>query len=190
MGGYDNRLRSRLSDPNHTLTEAVDRIGQLAIRDVLTGVYNRRHLMDTLERELSRSTRLGSALSLCMFDVDHFKSVNDTYGHPAGDVVLAHFASLAGVGLRGNDVFGRYGGEEFVLVLPDTDVKGAMNVAERMRDRVEKSAFPGIPAGRRITVSVGVAGLAPGEGISELTSRADKALYAGKVAGRNRVTSA
>ena len=188
MGGYVNRLRSRLSDTNRTLTEAVGRIEQLAIRDVLTGVFNRRHLLDTLERERSRSVRLASPLSLCMFDIDHFKSVNDSYGHPAGDVVLKHFAMLSGAGLRAVDVFGRYGGEEFLLVLPDTDVKGAVATAERIRARNEQSAFPGVPADRRITVTIGVASLAAGEEIAALIGRADAALYAGKTAGRNRVT--
>ena len=188
MGGYVNRLRTRLTDTNRTLTEAVDRIEQLAIRDVLTGVYNRRHLMDTLERERSRSTRLSSPLSLCMFDVDHFKSVNDTYGHPAGDAVLAHFATLAGAGLRVTDVFGRYGGEEFLLVLPDTDANGAVTAAERIRDCIEKSVFPGVPADRHITVTTGVATLTRNESVAGLIDRADRGLYAGKKAGRNRVT--
>lgn len=187
MGGYVNRLRSRLSDSNHTLTKAVDRIEQIAIRDVLTGVFNRRHLIDTLERERSRAMRVGSPLSLCLVDIDHFKNVNDTYGHAAGDVVLAHFAMLASIGLRANDVFGRYGGEEFLLMLPDTDVKGAAAAAERIRARVEESACPAAAASCRVTVTIGVAGLAAGENVESLIARADKGLYAGKEAGRNRV---
>ena len=131
--------------------------------------------------------RVGSPLSLCLVDIDHFKNVNDTYGHAAGDVVLAHFAMLASIGLRANDVFGRYGGEEFLLMLPDTDVKGAAAAAERIRARVEESACPAAAASCRVTVTIGVAGLAAGENVESLIARADKGLYAGKEAGRNRV---
>ena len=187
MGGYVNRLRSRLSDTHRTLTAAVTRIEHLAIRDVLTAVFNRRYLMDALEREHSRAERTGARLCVCMLDLDHFKAVNDTYGHQAGDIVLAHFARLAGFGLRAADVFGRYGGEEFLLVLPDTGAEGAVAAAERIRMRLEQSVCPVVPPGHAITVTVGVACLAAGESAATLVDRADKALYVGKKAGRNRV---
>src|SRR6266581_4799039 len=118
MGGYVNRLRMRLSDSNRDLKRAFDRIEQVAIRDELTGVYNRRFLMEALTREKSRADRLGAPLSVCMVDIDHFKSVNDTLGHAVGDAVLKHFAQFLPLQLRGIDVFGRWGGEEFLLVLP------------------------------------------------------------------------
>jgi diguanylate cyclase (GGDEF)-like protein len=190
MGGYVNRLRRRLSDTNRTLVEAVGRIEQLAIRDPLTEVFNRRYLMEALARERSRATRLGSPLSLCLLDVDHFKSVNDAYGHPAGDAVLVHFAATASIGLRANDVFGRYGGEEFMLIVPDTDATGAAAIAERIRERIAGASFPGVPSDRQITVTIGLATVSHDETVPALIARTDAALYAGKQAGRNRLTMA
>ncbi|MES2534310.1 MAG: GGDEF domain-containing protein [Pseudomonadota bacterium] len=188
MGGYVNRLRVRLSDTNQSLADAVNRIEQIANYDMLTGVFNRRYLLETLEREQSRSKRMNTPLSLCMIDIDHFKSVNDNYGHATGDLILKHFAMQASKGMRGSDVFGRYGGEEFLLVLPDTDLKGALVVAERVRARIEASVCPDVPEELRITVTIGVASLDPGESVSALIERADVALYEGKRAGRNRAT--
>jgi diguanylate cyclase (GGDEF)-like protein len=187
MGGYVNKLRRRLSDSNRQLKEAVDRAEEIAMRDVLTGAYNRRHLMDVLRREISRAQRIGAPLAICLLDIDHFKRVNDNWGHAAGDTVLRHFATLAATGLRAVDVFGRFGGEEFMLILPDTDARGAAAVAERIRVSVEQGAFPDVPAGHQVTVTIGVAGRAKDEGGDALTARADLALYRGKDAGRNRV---
>src|SRR5438132_3523246 len=118
MGGYVNRLRTRLSDSNRDLKRAFDRIEQLAVRDALTGSYNRRFLMDCLAGERSRAERLGTAFCVCLVDVDHFKSINDNLGHAAGDEVLRELPACAAAGLRTIDVFGRFGGEEFLLVLP------------------------------------------------------------------------
>jgi diguanylate cyclase len=157
MSGYVNSLRHRLSDSNRNLREANLRIEQIAQHDELTGAYNRRYLIATLERESSRAQRLGNPLNVCLFDIDHFKSINDRWGHGAGDAVLKRFVALATAGLRGADVFGRYGGEEFLLVLPDTDARGALVAAERIR----------------------------GELPADLLKRADEALYQGKAAGRN-----
>jgi diguanylate cyclase (GGDEF)-like protein len=187
MGGYVNKLRHRLSDSNRRLKEAVGRAEETAMRDVLTGAYNRRHLLDVLRREISRAQRVGAQLAVCLFDIDRFKSINDNWGHAAGDAVLQHFATVAGTGLRGVDVFGRFGGEEFLLILPDTDARGAAVVAERIRASVEQCGFPGVPAGHQVTVTIGVAGRAQGETGDALTARADQALYRGKDAGRNRV---
>jgi diguanylate cyclase (GGDEF)-like protein len=187
MGGYVNRLRLRLADSNRVLKGAFDRIEQLAQHDELTGVYNRRYLMDALVRERSRAERLAAPFSVCLLDIDHFKAINDTHGHAAGDAVLRHLPDVAAVGLRGFDVFGRLGGEEFLLVLPGTDLAGAMVVAERVRAAVDAASFPGVPAGTRVSVTLGVAQGARGEEGSLLLARADRALYAGKAAGRNRV---
>ena len=187
MGGYVNRLRLRLTDTNRELSAALERIEQLAIRDELTGGYNRRFMLDALERERSRAERLREPFSVCMLDLDHFKSINDTLGHAAGDAVLQELPGIAGQGLRGVDVFGRFGGEEFLLVLPGTGLEGARRVAERVRAAVEAARFPGLPEGRRVTVTLGVAERAAGEDIRGLLKRADRALYAGKGAGRNRV---
>ena len=187
MGGYVNRLRHRLSDSNRRLKEAVDRAEEMATRDVLTGVHNRRHLLNVLQREIARSTRLDTALSVCLLDIDDFKTVNDTLGHAAGDAVLKHFSTVAGAGLRAVDVFGRFGGEEFMLILPDSGAAGAATAAERIRTRIEKYVFPELPAGRCVTVTIGIATFAIGESGDALTARADQALYRGKDAGRNRV---
>jgi len=187
MGGYVNKLRRRLSDSNRQLKDAVDRAEEIAMRDVLTGTYNRRHLMDVLRREISRAQRLGAPLAVCLLDIDHFKRINDSWGHAAGDAVLRHFATVAATGLRAVDVFGRFGGEEFLLVLPDTDARGAAAVAERIRAAGEQDAFPGIPAGHQLTVTIGVAGRNREETGDALLARADLALYRGKDAGRNCV---
>jgi len=189
MGGYVNRLRVRLSDSNRELRRAVDHIEELAIRDELTGAFNRRFLIETLARERSRAERLNEPFSICMVDLDHFKLINDTLGHAAGDSVLKHFAELAPRGLRGIDTFGRFGGEEFLLVLPGTERPGALAVAERVRSATEATSFPALPYERRLTISVGVATHARGEDTGALLARADKALYQAKAAGRNQVIS-
>jgi diguanylate cyclase (GGDEF)-like protein len=187
MGGYVNRLRLRLSDSHRALQDAFGRIADLAIRDELTGVYNRRFLMEALARERSRAERLGIPFSLCMIDIDHFKLVNDMLGHAAGDAVLKALPAVLAQGLRAIDIFGRFGGEEFVALLPGTDAAGARAVAERMRAAAERASFPGLPAGRQVTITVGIAERRKDEEVSALLARADAALYAGKAQGRNRV---
>jgi diguanylate cyclase (GGDEF)-like protein len=188
MGGYVNRLRSRLSDSHRRLRGAYERIEKLAVRDELTGVYNRRFLMEALSRERARLERLGATFSLCLLDVDHFKAINDAHGHAAGDVVLVQVARIAGAGLRAVDVFGRYGGEEFLLILPATPLAGARVCAERVRAAIEQAAYPGIPPSTPVRATLGIAEAARGEDIAALVARADRALYAGKAAGRNRVS--
>jgi diguanylate cyclase (GGDEF)-like protein len=178
MGGYVNRLRARLAHSNAQLGGALERIRDIAIRDELTGTFNRRFLMETLAREHTRAARRGGRLSVCMLDVDHFKQVNDRLGHAAGDQVLKQVAVVAARCLRGADVFGRFGGEEFLAVLPDTDRQGALLVAERIRAAVQ--------AETSVTLTLGVAERA-GEDVAALLAKADKALYRGKAAGRNRV---
>jgi diguanylate cyclase (GGDEF)-like protein len=190
MGGYVNRLRVRLSDSNRELRRLFEQIEALAIRDELTAAFNRRFLMETLAREHSRAERANEPLSICMVDIDHFKLINDTLGHAAGDSVLRHFAAIAPRGLRGIDTFGRFGGEEFLLVLPGTDRQGALAVAERVRAVTEAADFPDLPFERRVTVSAGVATYVRGEDTGALLARADKALYQAKNAGRNKVVAA
>jgi diguanylate cyclase (GGDEF)-like protein len=189
MGGYVNSLRHRLSDSNRELREANRRIEQLAVHDELTGTHNRRFLLSALEHEAARADRLASPCSVCLFDIDHFKGINDTHGHLAGDLVLKHFVVLAGAELRDADVFGRYGGEEFLLVMPDTDRGGASAAAERVRASVAVAAWPGLPAAHHVTVTGGVATRVRGEEPGALLARADQALYEGKHAGRNRVVA-
>jgi diguanylate cyclase (GGDEF)-like protein len=179
MGGYVNRLRLHLAEGNRRLQDALDRIREIAIRDELTGTYNRRFLMESLARELARAGRSRGGFSVCVIDVDHFKAVNDTLGHAAGDDVLKRVAEIAGRGLRGVDVFGRFGGEEFLLLLPDTDRAGAGVVAERIRAAVA--------AETRVTVTVGVAQHGGDDTAAAVLARADQALYRGKAGGRNKV---
>ncbi len=187
MGGFVNALRRRLSDSNRQLKLAYDRIELIAVHDELTGLHNRRYLMDAMAREHSRAKRLRTTFAVCLVDIDHFKRVNDKLGHAAGDAVLRHFAEIAKAGLRSVDVLGRYGGEEFLLILPDTDRAGARGAAERLRAAIEAAGFPQLPADWRVTATVGVAAHRSGESVEELVARADGALYEGKAAGRNRV---
>lgn len=189
FGGYVNGLRAELAASNRKLRGALEQIEKIAVRDELTGLYNRRFLMEFVEREASRAQRTGGAYAVCLLDIDHFKSINDEFGHGAGDAALKHFGEVAAGGMRNVDVLGRLGGEEFLAVLPDTDIEGATSSAERLRRAVESSAFPGLPAGRRVTVTAGVARSEAKESASALLARADKALYEGKAAGRNRVVA-
>lgn len=162
---------------------------RLADVDGLTGVYNRRILEHRLAQELERAARYRSTLALIMVDIDHFKRLNDEYGHLAGDQVLREAASLFARKLRKVDVVCRYGGEEFALLVPGTTGMNAVGVAEKLRRAVEKMSFPGVP--RRVTISLGVADYPRhGRTREQLLDAADSALYAAKQAGRNRVRAA
>lgn len=157
-----------------------------SLRDPLTGLLNRRTLDDALGRMAAFAQRSGHPLSLLMLDLDHFKRVNDTHGHEAGDQVLRAFAGVLSGSLRASDMAVRYGGEEFLAVLPDTGTDAALGVAEKLRRAVENLAIPVGDAVVRPTVSIGVATLKPGESGEALIGRADQALYRAKGAGRNR----
>lgn len=190
MGGYVNRLRVRLAESHHELRQALERIEQIAVRDELTGIYNRRYLVEALERERSRAERIAEPFSVCLVDVDHFKSINDRFGHAAGDAVLRRLAQLVPAELRGVDLFGRLGGEEFLVIVPGTGREGAAACAERVRRRVAASVFPEVADGGRLTASIGVATYAAPEPADATLARADAALYQAKAAGRNRVVAA
>jgi diguanylate cyclase (GGDEF)-like protein len=190
MGAYVNGLRRRLSDSNRRLTEAVERIESIAARDDLTGLYNRRYLLEFLDRETARAQRSGGTFSVCLIDIDHFKRINDGLGHAAGDVVLKHFGAVVAAAIRSVDILGRVGGEEFRVILPDTDNQGALESADRIRKAVETSSFKGLPGVRQVTVTVGVARAILNESSAALLVRADRALYQGKAAGRNTVVAA
>jgi diguanylate cyclase (GGDEF)-like protein/PAS domain S-box-containing protein len=171
-----------------------EQLRALATLDSLTGAANRRHFVELAEREHERSLRAGSPLSLCLLDADHFKNINDHFGHVAGDHVLSAIAQAARCALRTSDVLGRLGGEEFALLLPDTDLAGALVVAERVRAAVAATEvqgrevrLAGPQASIRVTVSVGVAERRGNEPIEPLLKRADRALYAAKDLGRDRV---
>lgn len=160
--------------------------------DPLTGLSTRRRFLEALDLELRQASRQGSALSLLMLDVDHFKRVNDTYGHPTGDAVLAALGRLIARAVRTSDVVGRLGGEELALLLPGTDAAGALEIAERLRKNIEQASVPDGDGGHiTFTVSVGVAEVGPTATTSaELMAEADRALYVAKNRGRNRVARA
>ncbi|MEP7358382.1 MAG: sensor domain-containing diguanylate cyclase, partial [Anaerolineales bacterium] len=164
-------------------------VQQLSRLDSLTGVYNRRHLFELCQREFDRARRYGRSLAVVMIDLDLFKWVNDTYGHAVGDQVLAAVAARCQTHLRAIDLLGRYGGEEFTLLLPETDAGLAYVAAERLRAEVSLGPIETARAAISITVSLGVAALDDScASLAELFQRADEALYEAKRAGRNRVS--
>lgn len=168
--------------------EASERRRREAFGDYLTGLANRRAFFEAAEQELTRSRTVPRPTAVIVLDADHFKAINDRYGHPGGDVVLQHLAAILGDTFREVDVVARIGGEEFAVLLPSTDLPRAAVVAERLRASVAAQAvhFEGVQI--RYTVSAGVASLDDGEGgIDLLLKRADQALYAAKRGGRNRV---
>jgi len=165
---------------------------ELSNTDHLTGLFNRRYLMEALEKEVQRSVRKGGNLSLIMLDIDHFKQVNDAFGHLQGDIVLQKVAVQLQKELRSYGVASRYGGEEFIAVLPDATLKEAIFVADRVRMSIQKAKFSGALSKLSLTVSMGVA-LFSAEGNSTVDGfikMADDALYRAKANGRNRVECA
>ncbi|MBC7453621.1 MAG: GGDEF domain-containing protein [Massilia sp.] len=193
LGGYIVKLRDQVKQKNQELAvrngdleHALARIEELAMRDELTGVYNRRYLMQTVRNEQQRSERTGEIFSICILDVDLFKQVNDTYGHLAGDAVLQEIARTANEALRQTDYFGRYGGEEFALLLTGTSVEGALITAERVRARIEALQFAFISPALMVTASIGIADSRSTQDTIQIFKRADEALYEAKQSGRNR----
>jgi diguanylate cyclase (GGDEF)-like protein len=167
-----------------------DKIHELAITDGLTGIYVRRYLLERLNEELPRTKRHKLKLSILMIDLDHFKECNDAYGHLVGDIVLKDIARIMKEHIRQVDLVGRYGGEEFVIALPDTDKSSAANVADRIRQSVERYKFKAYDETIAMTISVGVATCPEdGDEAAELIDRADQALYKAKAEGRNKVVS-
>ncbi len=160
---------------------------RLSVTDALTGLYNRRHLDNALAQELERSHRYGHTLSLAMCDVDHFKQVNDRFSHQTGDAVLRTIALLMREQLRDSDIAARFGGEEFALILVETDLAGAHEVCEKLRQSIEHYDWQSVHAGLSVTISIGLAEFHRGESIDTLIGRADHALYEAKHRGRNRI---
>lgn len=156
----------------------------LAYTDSLTGAYNRRKFTDLLTSELQRKLRYSGRLTLIMFDIDHFKHINDEFGHAAGDAVLREMTRLVHGLIRANDVLVRWGGEEFMILLPQSGHKAAAVLAEKLRDAIEAYLFPGVP---KVTVSFGVSEYMTGDTLESLCARVDNALYRAKHEGRNRV---
>jgi diguanylate cyclase (GGDEF)-like protein len=187
MGGHISSLRRNLSISRAELEKSVSLIREMAIHDDLTGFYNRRHMMELIEYEKNLSARTGTVFSLIMLDIDHFKNVNDMYGHQTGDQILQAIAATIRKTLRGTDFCGRYGGEEFLFVLMQTNLHEAKLLAERLRQLVENSKFPELSNDGRITISLGVAEHKMKEDTEKTIYRADAALYKAKNKGRNRV---
>lgn len=165
-----------------------ERLLKEATHDVLTEILNRRGIVEALKREFARSSRSGSPVSVALIDVDHFKRVNDTWGHQAGDMVLSTLAERFSSGLRKYDMVGRFGGEEFLLLLPGSDGREATQTAERIRKIVRQTRFDSGVGDLRVTISAGVASKSASDSDpTDLLRRADNALYLAKESGRDRV---
>ena len=184
--------REHLRRQKAELAQALEQIRQLATHDDLTGLLNRRAMLDRMQLEQRRSLRSGSPLLIAQLDIDHFKVVNDTHGHAAGDLVLQSFADTVRRNVRDTDVLARWGGEEFVLLLCDTPAADAVALMERLRQAVQAMQVPVAQGGQPITVtvSIGLARHAPADPLAGTLERADRALYAAKAGGRNRVVPA
>ena len=184
--------REHLRRQKAELAQALEQIRQLATHDDLTGLLNRRAMLDRMQLEQHRSLRSGSPLLIAQLDIDHFKAVNDTHGHAAGDLVLQSFADTVRRNVRDTDVLARWGGEEFVLLLCDTPAADAVALMERLRQAVQAMQVP-VPQGGgpiTVTVSIGLARHTPADPLAGTLERADQALYAAKAGGRNRVVPA
>jgi len=184
------RIRER-DNAEESLRSANRRLEELSITDGLTGLYNRRHSMEVLEAEHNRCLRYGHSLGLLMIDIDHFKRINDEYGHPCGDMVLRDVAELLKANVRSTDLAGRYGGEEMLIILPETGASEALEVGEKLRSEIERNHFEYNGTAVKVTASVGVSALQTESEIAqswqELLERSDEALYRAKRSGRNRV---
>lgn len=192
LSGEMSKLRARLKRQRRELSEALDTIRVLATVDELTSLVNRRSMHEVLaaeERRQPASREGGKPSCIALLDIDFFKQVNDQFGHAAGDAVLRSFSNTARLCLRANDVLARWGGEEFLLLLPDATPDEARLVLERMSERVHAMAVPGLHR-RRISFSAGVATRDAGEPFTDAIQRADKALYQAKEAGRDRIVPA
>jgi diguanylate cyclase (GGDEF)-like protein len=183
-------MMAQLRKQRMTIRNEASHARELARTDVLTGLGNRRRLIDDLEA-LGPELAAGRTHHLALFDLDGFKAYNDTYGHPAGDAVLRGVAKLAQKAARDTDVAARYGGEELALILPETDAKGALAIAERLRKLVETAAYASEQGPLKVTVSIGVSTTGQrAKAPADLLEQADRALYRAKHAGRNRVEGA
>lgn len=184
------RLRQEAQMRAKTLSHALRRVEELAMRDDLTGLYNRRHLLDFVERAIAARERGGPSFALAYCDLDHFKRVNDRFGHECGDRLLQSFAKAASNSVRTNDLVARLGGEEFVLVLVDTDTSDASDIVERLRMRTSALRVSSAEPTYKVTLSSGLASFREGDTVEALLRRADNALYEAKEQGRDRLVRA
>ncbi len=190
LGIFASSLRESLYKSGLKLKEAYQRIEELAELDELTGSYNRRCIMRLLDDDIENAHRNKTPCSIALIDLDWFKRINDTYGHPTGDEVLRTFAITVFANIRTIDRFGRYGGEEFLLVLPDTADDVAARILDRLRMIIADLDWSAFSPGMTVTISAGLATLKPNETPDTFLARADSALYAAKARGRNRIASA
>jgi diguanylate cyclase (GGDEF)-like protein len=182
------QAKRALEDANRNLQQSETLVRELMMTDPLTGIPNRRSLEERLDYELERQKRFGGDLAVVITDIDFFKRVNDRYGHTVGDDMLTAFASLLSEQIRATDFVARFGGEEFILVLPDTGKSGAVELTERIRRLLSNRTIP--PLTKPLTASFGIAVVVAGEDKKSAVSRADRALYNAKQNGRNRITVA
>lgn len=199
VGGYIHNLQMRIREQRESLTltqselersnlrlqDAMTKLERIAIRDELTGLYNRRHLLERLEEQLSLAERAQQPLYLAIIDLDHFKQVNDRYGHAAGDLVLKQFASFAREQLRRSDLIARYGGEEFIITFCEGNEEDIVAVLERLRQRFAAHSFDTIAKGLNVSFSAGISGRQDNDKPEHIIQRADEALYQAKAKGRN-----
>jgi diguanylate cyclase (GGDEF)-like protein len=190
IGIFSSSMRQSLYKKSVELKEAYRRIEELAELDELTGSFNRRCIMRMLDDEIARAHRSKTPCAIALIDLDWFKRINDAYGHPTGDEVLRTFAITVFANIRNIDRFGRYGGEEFLLMLPDTPGDAAARILDRLRAITADLDWSAFSPGLQVTISAGVATLRPDERPDSFLARADKALYAAKARGRNRIASA
>jgi diguanylate cyclase (GGDEF)-like protein len=173
------------------LQSANNKLRSMAFQDGLTGLFNHRFFQESMDKELSKAIRYQRPFSLIMLDLDYFKKINDRYGHPAGDAVLKSISETINQTVRRSDIVSRYGGEEFAIVLPETQLKGAVILAERLRKNVEQLAVKAGDATIRMTISLGLTIWEPASTVTEkadIIEAADKALYASKSSGRNKTS--
>jgi diguanylate cyclase (GGDEF)-like protein len=190
LTGEMHKLRARLKRQKEELLAALQTIRTLATVDELTSLANRRHMNEVLADEERRQGARGDSTCIALLDIDFFKQINDRFGHAAGDAVLKSFAGAARAELRASDVLARWGGEEFLLMLPDTEAAEAEHVLQRMAAAVGALQVAGTDLERRISFSAGLATRMAGESLDETIGRADKALYQAKSSGRDRVVRA
>ncbi|MCK1405106.1 GGDEF domain-containing protein [Bradyrhizobium sp. 76] len=186
-GLYGASLREALYKRGNELKIAHAKIEELAQIDELTGVLNRRYIMRSLNDEMARAQRSGLPCSVAILDIDFFKRINDGYGHPTGDEVLRSFAAALAVHMRSIDKLGRYGGEEFLVVMPDSSKDQAALAIDRLRQMICNLGWDSISDDLQVTFSAGLAQVGSNDAAEDILSRADAALYKAKDAGRNRV---
>ena len=190
---YDRQLHrmeklARISDRyQDSLRQLNESLKEAALHDPLTGMGNRRYLMERLKAEAERALRKDTAFSLVILDVDHFKAVNDTYGHETGDQLLCEIARIIPLSMRDYDVCGRWGGEEFLLIFPETSVETAAPIAERVREAIKQITLPSLAGKHPVSASLGMTNYIPGERYDDAISRADDAMYQAKQSGRDQL---